>query len=245
MKQCFAQILEFGCLWNSDSTGINIYCVPRNSAKTYCLILIGGTIWKANFWTTCSVRNIEPAKTSSVSGVNSPQVISPAMPVTPDHWHTPQSCLMSSTSRKDSLRTSPGWFLTPVQCFLNNVWKVKNKELKYNWPQPNYPEPQSVLRNRTRSGNKRWNFTLCNFLYLALLLRFSATDWTGFVLSFHFFRNLDPYANCHKIYPNCIWHLPLRWHALNYNSVLLLKVSWYHSTNVVRVCITPLSPTTS
>ena len=51
--------------------------------------------------------------TSSDSGVNSPQILSPAMPVTPDNS---QSYLLPSTSR---LHPSSGP-LTPLQQFITN-----------------------------------------------------------------------------------------------------------------------------
>ena len=50
---------------------------------------------------------------------------------------------------------------------------------------------------------------------------------------------------CHKIYPNCIWQVPTEWHTLGFYSALLTKVYWNYATHIVRVCITPISPTTS
>ena len=89
----------------------------------------------------------ESANTSSDSGVNSPQVLSPAMPVTPDHL---QSFPMPSTSR---MPPSSGP-LTPIQQFINNSRISKAKEPKYNRSQPDHPDSQSVLRTRTRQGYK-------------------------------------------------------------------------------------------
>ena len=85
------------------------------------------------------------SNTSSDSGVNSPHVLSPAMPITPDNSHPP---LVPSTSRMNP----PNGPLTPIQQFFNNSRKSKNKEPKYNRSQPNHPDPQSVLCTRTRQG---------------------------------------------------------------------------------------------
>ena len=85
--------------------------------------------------------------TSSYSGVNSPQVLSPAMPVIPDN---PQSYLLPSTSRRPP-SSEP---LTPIQQFINNSRNSKTKEPKYNRSQPDHPDSQSVLRTRTRQGYK-------------------------------------------------------------------------------------------
>ena len=83
--------------------------------------------------------------TSSDSGVNSPHALSPVMPITPDNS---QPHLIPSTSRTNPF-SGP---LTPIQHFINNSRKPKNKEPKYNRSQPNHPDPQSVLRTRTRHG---------------------------------------------------------------------------------------------
>ena len=87
------------------------------------------------------------SNTSSDSGVKSPHVLSPAMPITPDKSHSP---LIPSTSRMNR----PSGPLTPIQQFINNSRKSKNKEPKYNRSQPNHPDQQSVLRTRTRQGYK-------------------------------------------------------------------------------------------
>ena len=85
------------------------------------------------------------SKTSSVSGVTSPHFISPAMPITPDNL---QPYLVPSTSRTKL----PSGHLTPIQQFIQNSRKSKNKAPKYNCFQPNHPDPQSVLRTCTRQG---------------------------------------------------------------------------------------------
>ena len=65
------------------------------------------------------------SNTSSDSGVNSPHVLSAAMPITPDNS---QPHLIPSTSRMNPPRGS----LTPIQPFIINSRKSKNKEPKYN-----------------------------------------------------------------------------------------------------------------
>ena len=87
------------------------------------------------------------SNTSSDSGVNSPQVLSPAMPVTPDNS---QSFLMPSTSR---IPPSSGP-LTPIQQLTTNSRRSKPREAKYNRSQSDHPDSQSVLRTRTRQGYK-------------------------------------------------------------------------------------------
>ena len=85
--------------------------------------------------------------TSSDSGVNSPHVLSPTMPINPDNS---QPHLISSTSRTEP----PSGPLTRIQQFITNSRESKNKEPKYNRSQPDHPDPQSVLQTRTRQGYK-------------------------------------------------------------------------------------------
>ena len=50
---------------------------------------------------------------------------------------------------------------------------------------------------------------------------------------------------CHKIYSNCIWHVPSEWYELNFDSALLTKVYWNYDTHIVRVCLShkfPINP---
>ena len=94
---------------------------------------------------TCPQKRV--SNTSSDSGVNSPQVLSPTIPATPENS---QPRLIQSTSRMNP----PSGPLTPIQQFINNSRKSKNKEPKYNRSQPDHPDPQSVLRTRTRQGYK-------------------------------------------------------------------------------------------
>ena len=87
------------------------------------------------------------SNTSSDSGVNSPQVLSPAMPVTADNS---QSYPIPSTSR---VNPSSGP-LTPIQQFIKNSRNSKAKEPRNHRSQPDHPDSQSVLRTRTRQGYK-------------------------------------------------------------------------------------------
>ena len=87
------------------------------------------------------------SNTSSDSWANSPHVLSPTMPATPNNW---QSHLIPSMSLMDS----PSRPLTPIQQFIKNSRKSKAKEPKYNRSEPNHPDSQSVLRTRTRQGYK-------------------------------------------------------------------------------------------
>ena len=64
------------------------------------------------------------SNTSSDSGVNSPHVLKPAMPL---HDNS-QPYLMPSTTRM----TPPSGPLSPIQQFIHNSHKCKNKEPKYN-----------------------------------------------------------------------------------------------------------------
>ena len=50
---------------------------------------------------------------------------------------------------------------------------------------------------------------------------------------------------CHKIYPHCIWQVPIEWHTLGFCSAFLNKVYWNYATHIVRVCVTPISLKTS
>ena len=84
------------------------------------------------------------------SGVNSFHVLSPTRPVISDNSHNLQPYLMPSTSRTNP----PSGLLTPVQQFIQNSRKSKNKEPKYILSQSDHPDPQSLLRTRTRKGCK-------------------------------------------------------------------------------------------
>ena len=82
------------------------------------------------------------SNTSSDCGVNSAHVLPSAMPITLDDS---QPYLVPSTSRMNPT-SGP---LTPIQIFIRNSDKSKNKEPKYNHSQPNHPDPRWVLRTRT------------------------------------------------------------------------------------------------
>ena len=98
-----------------------------------------------NFFVQLRLQQKPVSNTSSDSGVTSPHVLSPAMPITPDNS---QPHLKPTTSRMNP----PSELLTPIQQFTKNNRKSKNKELKYNRSQPLHPDPQSVLRTCTRQG---------------------------------------------------------------------------------------------
>ena len=84
---------------------------------------------------------------NSDSGVNSPHVLSPAVPKTPD---ISQPYLVPSSLRANS----PSGPLNPNQQLINLGRKSKPKEFIYNRSQPDHPGPQSVLRTRVGQGYK-------------------------------------------------------------------------------------------
>ena len=88
--------------------------------------------------------------TSSESGVGSPPVFSPTLPITPEQpaQHSPET----ATERPPtSALTRP---LTPIQHFLRNSRKSKAREPRHVRPQPHDPNSQPVLRTLTRQGYK-------------------------------------------------------------------------------------------
>ena len=88
--------------------------------------------------------------TSSDSGVGSPHVFSPTLPITPDQLPPhPQEAETEQPSA--SAPTRP---LTPIQQFLRNSRRSKAREPKYFRPQPHDSISQSVLRTLTRQGYK-------------------------------------------------------------------------------------------
>ena len=88
--------------------------------------------------------------TSSDSGVGSPLVFSPTLPVTPEQL--PQHRQEIETEQPST--SAPTRPLTPIQQFLRNSRKSKAREPKYFRPQPNDPHSQSVLRTLTRQVYK-------------------------------------------------------------------------------------------
>ena len=85
------------------------------------------------------------SNTSSDSGVNSPHILSPTMPIALENL---QPSLVPSMSRAHP-PISP---LTPIQQFIKSSRKSKAQGPKYNRCQPDYPDPQSVLRALTRQS---------------------------------------------------------------------------------------------
>ena len=84
---------------------------------------------------------------SNDSGVNSPHVLSPAMPITPDNS---QLRPMPSTSGMHP----PSGPLTPNHQINKNSRKSKTKEPECNLFPPDHPDSQSVLQTCTRQGYK-------------------------------------------------------------------------------------------
>ena len=99
---------------------------------------------------------------SNDSGITSPfassrtPVLSPAFPTETSIPHP------SSSQHAQPAQLSPRKHLTPVQQFIRNSAtrmarnsvKSRSKEPKYDRSQPDYPNPQSVLRTRTQQGYK-------------------------------------------------------------------------------------------
>ena len=49
---------------------------------------------------------------------------------------------------------------------------------------------------------------------------------------------------CHKFYPKCLWTVTHFWSDLALDTILLTQVFWSYSTQIVRVCFTPLLQST-
>ena len=86
----------------------------------------------------------------SDSGVGSPHVFSPTLPITPEQL--PQN--PQETETEQPTTSAPAKPLTPIQQFLRNSRKSKAREPKYFRPQPHDPNSQSVFRTLTRQGCK-------------------------------------------------------------------------------------------
>ena len=84
--------------------------------------------------------------TSSDSGLGSPHVFSPILPITPEQL--PQHPQETETEQPST--SAPTRSLNPFQQFLRNNRKSKAIEPKYLRPQPHDPNSQSVLRTLTR-----------------------------------------------------------------------------------------------
>ena len=88
--------------------------------------------------------------TSSDSGVGSPHVLSPTLPITSEQL--PQH--PQETDTEHASTSAPTRPLTPIPQFLRNSRRSKAREPQYFIPQPQDPNPQSVLRTLTRQGYK-------------------------------------------------------------------------------------------
>ena len=87
---------------------------------------------------------------SSDSGVGSPHVFSPNLPITTEQL--PQH--PQETYTKQPSTSAPTRPHSLIQQFLRISRKSKAREPKYFRPQPQDPNPQSVLRTLTRQGYK-------------------------------------------------------------------------------------------
>ena len=113
-----------------------------------------------------SISSTNKTKRSSIhsndSGITSPfassrtPVLSPAIPTETSSPHP------SSSQHAQTAPLPPRKHLSPIQQFIRNsaTRMAKNslkscpKESNYNRSQPDYPDPQSVLRTRTQQGYK-------------------------------------------------------------------------------------------
>ena len=176
------------------------------------------------------------SNTSSDSGVNSPHVLSPAMPITPNKS---QPYLKPSTPRMNP-RSGP---ITPIQQFIHNSRKRKKKEPKNSRSQPDHLDRQSVLRSHVRHCYKLQIFIFHMIFTFFTLITSSPLELTRFLLSFLFFILFQMnMPKCHKFYPNCIWHVPPECHGLNFDLALLNRVYWNFATHIVDVCVSSKSP---
>ena len=88
--------------------------------------------------------------TSSDSGVGSLPAFLPTLPITPNHYHNiHRKRILNSRQLRPPTRP-----LTPIRQFLRNSRKSKAREPKYFRPQPQDPNPQSVVPTFTRQGYK-------------------------------------------------------------------------------------------
>ena len=103
-----------------------------------------------------AITNKRISITSVDSGVNSPPMLSPSVK---DNASQRTSPPIPSFSRPLPASHSSARPLATIQHFILNSRHFRNrnsghKEPKYNRSQPGYPDSQSVLRTRTRQGNK-------------------------------------------------------------------------------------------
>ena len=88
--------------------------------------------------------------TGSDSGVGSPHVFSPTLPITPEQL--PQRS--RETMIEQPSTSAPSRPLTPIQQMLRNHRKSKAREPRFVRSQPHDPNSQSALRTLTRQGYK-------------------------------------------------------------------------------------------
>ena len=168
------------------------------------------------------------SNTSGDWGVNSLQGLPSAMPVTYNNFHYPQS----SASRMDSPLSSPSGPKTPIQQFIHNSRKIRNKEPKCIRSHPDHPDPQSVLRSRFRQGYKL-KTSLCPFISFC---------WYGFSLcgtdrfytahSHFYFCFRSTWGNVTKSIPTAFGMFHLNgstWLTIQHSPQNVLKLfHWHH-----------------
>ena len=112
-------------------------------------------IWSTNQPKRSSMHSNDSGITSPLASSRTP-VLSPTIPA---ETSTPQP---SSSQAAQPPHLPPREPLSPIQQFIRNSatrvarnsMKTRPKEPKYNRAQPDYPDPQSVLRTITRQGYK-------------------------------------------------------------------------------------------
>ena len=176
------------------------------------------------------------SNTSSDSGVNSPHVLSPAMPITPD---SSQFYLMPSTSPMNP----PSGPITPIQQFINKSRKCKKRNLKIFDPSPiNLTHSLRFVLTPDKATNSENSSFICFSFFYSYKFLLSGTHQLFIQRSYHFVLLQITMPRCHKIYPNCIWHVPSVGFGLKFHSALLTKVYGNYATHIVRVCFSPLYP---
>ena len=75
-----------------------------------------------------------------------------------------------------------------------------------------------------------------------MVFLFLGIHWDPVLFSAFSILFQDAIPKCHKIYPNCIWHVPPEWHSLKFDLALLTKVYRNYATQIVRVCVSSKSP---
>ena len=144
-----------------------------------------------------SMQSNDSGNTSPHASFRTP-VLSPAIQT---ETSTPQP---SSSQQAQTAQLSPRDHLSPIQQFIRNSAtrmgrnsiKSRFKQRKYNRSQPNYPNPQSAFRTRTRRGYKLWSpLHYCHVLITFILHAplFSTRDYCLLWFSTHWPRFFNGY----------------------------------------------------